>query len=134
MFASQAGVSGGVVSDGSRMQLARKDRRAAKRYSLDLPFSYRLFGKDRLVQEGSGRTRNMSSNGMLILAGARLAKGQPIELSVQLPPGEEGSAPTWLIILGHVVRSDMSETSVRIVRHGFMRVQPPPEGVVTTEE
>jgi len=132
VFASQPGVSGGVVSsinkDGPRMQLAKKDRRAAKRYALELPFSYRLFGRDQLVQEGSGHTLNMSSNGLLIRAGARLAKGQPIELSVLLPSGAEGPSLTTLVILGHVVRSDVSEASVRIVRHGFMRIQPPSAG------
>ena len=138
MFASQPGVSGGVVSsiskDSPRIQLAKKDRRAAKRYALELPFTYRLFGRGQLVQEGIGRTLNMSSNGLLIQAGARLTKGQPIELSVQLPPGGEGSAVTQLVILGHVVRSDISETSVRIVRHGFMHIQPPSHGLVTTPE
>jgi len=104
------------------MEIGRKDRRTAKRYALDLPCSFRVFGRDRSVQEGHGYARNMSSHGLLVSADWKLTKGQPVEISIQLPAGAEGSVTTQLVVLGHVVRSDIAEAGVRIVRHGFMRV------------
>ena len=105
------------------MELAQKDRRTAKRYALDLPCIYRLFGRDRSVQEGHGHTRNMSSHGLLVTAGEKLATGQAVEIFIQLPRAVGDTTTTQLIVLGHVVRSDIDEAGVRIVRHGFLRTE-----------
>ena len=103
----------------------RKNRRAANRYDLDLPFDFRLFGRDQSVQEGRGRTLNMSSHGLLVSPDLRISKGQPIELFVHLPGQLKDAAGARLVILGHVLRSGDNGAAIRIVRHGFIRVREP---------
>jgi hypothetical protein len=101
----------------------RKNRRTANRYDLDLPFDFRLFGRDQSVQEGRGRTLNMSSHGLLVSPDLRISKGQPIELFVHLPGQLKDAAGARLVILGHVLRSSHAGAAIKIVRHGFIRVR-----------
>jgi hypothetical protein len=95
------------------------------RYHLELPFEYRLFGRDHSVQEGSGRTRNMSSRGLLVAPDKPISKGQAIEISIQLPAQLRDEPGARLVILGHVQRSGPAEAAIRIVRHGFIRAHHP---------
>jgi hypothetical protein len=103
--------------------LDRRNRRTAKRYSLELPFAYRQFGRDQCVQEGRGRTMNMSSRGLLVAPDSRISKGQPIELSVQLPPQSQTARGAQLVILGQVLRTGPTGAAIKIVRHGFIRIR-----------
>ena len=108
-----------------QVESERKNRRTANRYDLDLPFDFRLFGRDQSVQEGRGRTLNMSSHGLLVSPDLRISKGQPIELFVQLPGQLKDAAGARLVILGHVLRSSHTGAAIKIVRHGFIRVREP---------
>ncbi|MEO8592790.1 MAG: PilZ domain-containing protein [Candidatus Solibacter sp.] len=108
------------------VELDRRNRRAANRYHLELPFEYRLFGRDQSVREGRGRTLNMSSRGLLLSPDERITKGLPIELSIQMPHPAQGGTGARLVVLGHVLRSGPDGAAIRIVRHGFMRMFPPP--------
>ena len=105
------------------MELDRRNRRTVKRYGLELPFDYRLFGRDQSVQEGHGRTLNMSSRGLLVAADSRISKGQPIELSVQLPSLCPSARGAQLLILGQVLRTGPTGAAIKIVRHGFIRIR-----------
>jgi hypothetical protein len=106
-----------------------RNRRTAKRYGLELPFEYRLFGRDQYVQEGCGRTLNMSSRGLLVAPDQQISKGLPIEIVVQLPVELKDMTGARLVILGHVMRSGPTGAAIKIVRHGFVhlrRREPPP--------
>ena len=111
------------------MELDRRNRRAAKRYGLDLHFEYRLFGRDRSVQEGWGRTLNMSSGGLLVAPDQPISKGRTIEITVQLPAQFKDATGARLVVLGHVLRSDATGAAIRILHHGFIHVsnQEPPD-------
>ena len=106
----------------------KRNRRAAKRYGLDLHFEYRLFGRDGSVQEGWGRTLNMSSGGLLVVSDQPICKGRTIEITVQLPAQFKDATGPRLLVLGHVLRSDAKRAAIRILRHGFIHVssQEPP--------
>jgi len=100
----------------------RRNRRAGKRYGLDLQFEYRLFGRDGSVQEGWGRTLNMSSGGLLVAPDQPICKGRPIEMTVQLPTQFKDAPGPRLVVLGHVLRSGATGVAIRILRHGFIHV------------
>jgi len=117
-----------------QVESERKNRRTANRYDLDLPFDFRLFGRDQSVQEGRGRTLNMSSHGLLVSPDLRISKGQPIELFVQLPGQLKDAAGARLVILGHVLRSSPTGAAIKIVRHGFIRVREPGSPATQTGE
>jgi hypothetical protein len=100
----------------------RRNRRAAKRYGLDLHFEYLLFGRDGSVQEGWGRTLNMSSGGLMVAPHQPICKGRTIEITVQLPAQVKDARGARLVLLGHVLRSDDTRAAIRILRHGFIHV------------
>ena len=106
----------------SRVERDRRNRRAAKRYGLDLQFDYRVFGRDGSVQEGRGRTLNMSSGGLLVAPDQPICKGRTIEITVQLPAQFKDAPGPRLVVLGHVLRSDAKGAAIRILRHGFIHV------------
>ena len=106
----------------SRVERDRRNRRAAKRYGLDLQFDYRVFGRDGSVQEGWGRTLNLSSGGLLVAPDQPICKGRTIEITVQLPAQFKDAPGPRLVVLGHVLRSDAGGAAIRILRHGFIHV------------
>lgn len=104
------------------MERDRRNRRAAKRYGLDLHFEYLVFGRAGSVQEGWGQTLNMSSGGLLVASDQPICKGRTIEITVQLPAQFKDAAGPRLVVLGHVLRSDATRSAIRILRHGFIHV------------
>jgi hypothetical protein len=106
----------------SRVERDRRNRRAANRYGLDLQFDYRVFGRDGSVQEGWGRTLNMSSGGLLVAPDQPICKGRTIEITVQLSAQFKDTPGPRLVVLGHVLRSDATGAAIRILRHGFIHV------------
>lgn len=98
----------------------RGDRRTAWRYPLQLDLRYRLRKKDRLVGEGSGKTIDISSKGLLLaLSPQPSAKGAVAELSIFWPLQHEPSIPQWLNVIGEVLRTDERGVAVRIARYDF---------------
>ena len=106
----------------SRVERDRRNRRAANRYGLDLHFDYRVFGRDGSIQEGWGRTLNMSSGGLLVAPDQPICKGRTIEITVQLSAQFRDAPGPRLLVLGHVLRSDATGAAIRILRHGFIHV------------
>jgi hypothetical protein len=97
-----------------------QDRRTTGRYPLQLEVYYRLRKKRRLVGEGSGKTVNISSRGLLLaLSGKMCPKGAAAELSIQWPVARWPSRRQWLNVVGEVLRTDAHGVAVRIVRHDF---------------
>src|ERR1035438_10272506 len=102
-----------------------QDRRAAWRYPLQLDLHYRLRKKDRLVGEGSGKTVNISSKGVLLeLFGQTYPKGAVAELSIHWPVAQGPQVRQRLSVVGVVLRSDAHGVALRIMRHDFSRRLP----------
>ncbi|MBS1853844.1 MAG: PilZ domain-containing protein [Acidobacteria bacterium] len=99
-----------------------KERRSAQRYPVRLGLDYRAFGRDHSVSAGTGTTLNMSSRGLFIHTTNPLARSGMIEISVHLPESTGGERAANLVILGQVVRADAGGAAIRILRHGFFRV------------
>ncbi|MDE3167221.1 MAG: PilZ domain-containing protein [Acidobacteriota bacterium] len=99
-----------------------KERRSAHRYPVRLAFDFRAFGRDHSVAVGTGTTLNMSSHGLLIQTATPIVRSGMIELSVHLPESADAERAANLVILGQIVRADANGAAVRILRHGFFRV------------
>lgn len=65
----------------------------------------------------------MSSRGLLVAPDSRISKGQPIELSVQLPARCPTARGAQLVILGQVLRTGPTGAAIKIVRYGFIRIR-----------
>jgi hypothetical protein len=95
------------------------DRRRDKRYALELNVRWKLIRRRRLLENGEGRTVDLSSGGVLFDAGRPLPPGLNVELSITWPVMLHNVAPLQLLVYGKIVRSDGRFTAVRMVQHEF---------------
>ena len=112
------------------MTETRPERRLAERFALELDVSYEVLNKDYAAAVGKATTRNISRTGVLFDAGRRRSKGalsipgSIARLAIDWPVRYEDSIPIELHIIGKVIRSDQQGTAIKILRHGFTRLEP----------
>jgi hypothetical protein len=95
------------------------EQRSHQRYPIELEVEYRLLAKGRSEQVGSGKTRNISSGGILFDAlGSRPATGS-IEVLLSWPFLLEGVCPLKLVMKGQIVRSDVRGVAIQYNYHEF---------------
>jgi len=95
------------------------DRRAARRYDLQLEVRWTLIRRRRAVDSGVGRTIDISSRGVLFEADRPLPLAWNVELSVFWPVLLGDVAPLQLAISGAIVRSQGQRVAIRMHRHEF---------------
>ena len=83
---------------------AVREQRRFRRYNLRLPVELIRAGSHRLSR--SGKTRNLSSGGVLFKLNCRLELGDPIEYFITLPSGPEPDVVVRMVCRGKVVRLD----------------------------
>ena len=97
----------------------QSERRLHPRYPIALDAEYRLVGRDGVQCQGSCRTVNISSGGVLLEAEAVLSPLGPIEVSIEWPCLLQGVVPLKLIGCGNIVRLDGSSIAVKITGYEF---------------
>ena len=95
------------------------DRRTYRRYELELDVRWKLMHRRKVLESGTGRTRDLSSHGILFEAGRGIPAGSQIEAAIAWPARLHGVAPLKLLAVGRVVRSDLGCTAIRVERHEF---------------
>jgi c-di-GMP-binding flagellar brake protein YcgR len=99
------------------------DRRSAQRFPISFDIQYRILGLG--SQElRSGKTVNMSSSGMLLVADGILLPGLKIEVLVNWPVKLNDRVRLRLIVFGKVVRVDTEGVAVMIQRYEFRTLAP----------
>jgi hypothetical protein len=102
-----------------RLKKVSSEQRSHQRYPIELEVEYRLVGKGHTELLGSGKTRNISSGGVLFEAlGSRPADGT-IELLLSWPYLLEGVCPLKLVMKGRIVRSDVRGVAIQSNYHEF---------------
>jgi hypothetical protein len=96
------------------------DRRARRRYPLELPLRYHSAKRDRSSIAGVGLTHDLSTGGLAFAADHELTTGSAIEIWVAWPIAAEGMNAIELRILGRVVRAAGCEAAIQIKRHDFV--------------
>jgi hypothetical protein len=104
------------------LEEATPEQRSRQRYPLELPVKYRLLGKKE--RRGSGKTRNISSNGVLFDVGEPLPVSGSIELTVSWPCLLGGVCPLKLMMTGRIVRSDDKGIAIVSKQHEFRTAGP----------
>jgi hypothetical protein len=94
------------------------DRRGNNRFPLQVDLRYRIV-RTRLATEGSGKTLNMASSGILFTTQEPIPVGHLIELAVSWPARLSGSCALQLVASGRVVRSDSRRAAMVIQRYEF---------------
>lgn len=94
------------------------DRRRHRRYAICLNLKYKITRGKRLVDTGSGQTRNMSTGGVAFTTDQPLPVGTAAELWVEWPYSLNGF-PMRLVITGRIVRATRTEAAIRTAKHEF---------------
>jgi hypothetical protein len=95
------------------------DRRAKRRYPIDLPAEYKIVKNYLVIGKGSGKSLDLSSKGIAFAPAEPLKIGSYLELSVSWPVLLNQSCPLKLVVSGRVVRSDARGTAMRLDRYEF---------------
>jgi hypothetical protein len=107
-------MSPGTATEGTE----NADRRSAVRFPIEQEVRYKIFNRS-TIEVGSGRTINMSSNGVLFTTERSLAPGERLEVAVNWPAQLDNKCPLKLVTTGRVVRSEDDRAAIAIERYEF---------------
>ncbi len=97
-----------------------RERRRFCRYDLRLPIELICTGSHRLSRPG--KTRNLSTGGVLFKLHAQLELGNPIEFVITLPSSPEPGVDVRLLSKGKVVRLERPKAGVATASGGLVAV------------
>ena len=95
------------------------ERRAKKRFVMEREIRYRVLEQDKIIAVGSGKTLNLSSNGVAFVTDQKLPPGAFIELSIAWPALLENRCPLQLIGFGRVLRCAKGVVASTIEQYEF---------------
>lgn len=104
------------------MEMIMGDRRADKRYEMELELHYKVIRGHRVIQQGYGKTLTMSRGGLAFTTERSLPTGCAIEVAIEWPIPLYGRYPLQLHMMGHVVRNVCGVAAVRTTWHEFLRL------------
>jgi hypothetical protein len=102
-----------------RPEQGNPERRVKTRYNMALELSYCVLGGTRSGEAGKGRTVDVSSAALRFAADRPLAPGLGMEIVLDWPTLLDGRIPLQLIANGLAIRTQGSETVVKIERYVF---------------
>jgi hypothetical protein len=102
-----------------RPEQGNPERRVKTRYNLALNLSYCIRGGTRTGEAGTGRTIDVSSAAIRFVAEHPFPTGMYMELFVDWPTLLDGRVPLQLIATGLVIRTNGTDTVVKIERYLF---------------
>ncbi len=98
---------------------AHPERRATRRYPIEVAVIYRLVHEGRVLRRGYGLTRNLSSGGLLMESNTSLSVGTEVEVFMAWPARLGGEVKLNLWIQGRAVRTGDNCTAIAIDRSDF---------------
>jgi hypothetical protein len=111
------------VMDTKKMGLEKSElpveRRAKKRFVMEREIRYRVLEQDKIIAVGSGKTTNLSSNGVAFVTEGDLPVGSFIEVSIAWPALLENRCPLQLIGFGRVLRSACGTVACTLEQYEF---------------
>jgi hypothetical protein len=119
----------GTAGAGVKLERERNDRRAADRFPIEREVRYKILNRKDADEVGSGKTINMSSNGVLFSTEQHLLPGKRLELSISWPAQLDSKISLKLVARGRVVRSEEGRAAIEIHQYEF-RTQAAPGPVV----
>lgn len=100
-------------------EINKADRRSADRFPIEREVRYRVLSKKYADEAGSGRTVNMSSNGVLFTSDHVLLPGRRLELAISWPAQLNNQTPLKLVARGRVIRFDGGQAAIEIQQYEF---------------
>jgi hypothetical protein len=115
---------------GVKLERDRNDRRGADRFPIEREVRYKVLNRKNAEEIGSGKTINMSSNGVLFSTEQHLLPGKRLELSISWPAQLDSKISLKLVARGRVVRSDERRAAIEIHQYEFRTQAGPGSAVV----
>ena len=114
---------------------AGTDRRQADRFPIQSEVRYRIIGLRGASEEGTGKTINISSSGLLFTTERPLTTGKRIEISMDWPARLDNKCRLKLIARGTVTRTEAGAAAATIQQYEFRTAGRPtttvtPQGLV----
>ena len=113
-----------VRSADTKIDGGNKDRRREKRYPIPLELCWKLIEHRKTQAEGTGRTIDLSSGGLLIEADRPLPFGMNIEIAVFWPAVFSGNVAMQLKVTGQIVRSSGTLAAISRKHYEFSAMRP----------
>jgi hypothetical protein len=95
------------------------DRRGADRFPIERDVRYRILSKRSGNEEGTGKTVNISSNGVLFTTDKILLPGKRLELSISWPAQLDNKCQLKLVARGRVARLEQGKAAIEIQQYEF---------------
>jgi hypothetical protein len=95
------------------------ERRASVRFPLDLGLRYSIACRASPVENGTGRTIDLSSSGLAFTADKPIPVGAKVDVSIDWPAMLDGGVQLQLTMAGLVVRTSGNVTALQVLRHEF---------------
>ena len=95
------------------------ERRNADRFPIEREVRYRILNKRSTQEEGTGKTVNISSNGVLFTTDQILIPGKRLELSISWPAQLDNRCFLKLVARGRVARLEQGRAAVEIQQYEF---------------
>lgn len=89
------------------MAQPQPEKRSTRRFTLELPISVKFVNNGR--RESAGRTRDVSSRGVLMYLDTEISEGAPIEFVMTLPTEVTLAEPIRVRCTGKVLRVNRAE-------------------------
>ena len=95
------------------------ERRASDRFPIERDLRYKILSKRNGDESGTGRTVNMSSNGVLFSTGSVLLPGRRVEVDINWPAQLNSKVSLKLVARGRVVRYEQGMAAMEIQQYEF---------------
>jgi hypothetical protein len=95
------------------------ERRNADRFPIEREVRYRILNKRNTYEEGTGKTINISSNGVLFTTDQILIPGKRLELSISWPAQLDNKCQLKLVARGRVARLEQGRAAIEIQQYEF---------------
>jgi hypothetical protein len=103
----------------STRQNGEAERRVADRFPIEREVRYKVLNKRNQNEEGTGRTINISSNGVLFTTDQILLPGKRLELSISWPAQLDNKCQLKLVARGRVARLEQGKAAIEIQQYEF---------------
>ena len=105
--------------NGAARPSGEAERRGADRFPIERDVRYRVLSKRNGQEEGTGKTVNISSNGVLFTTDKILLPGKRLELSISWPAQLDNKCNLKLVARGRVARLEQGRAAVEIQQYEF---------------
>ena len=95
------------------------ERRSSDRFPIEREVRYKVLSKRTNQEEGTGKTINISSNGVLFTTDQILLPGKRLELSISWPAQLDNKCQLKLVARGRVARLEQGRAAIEIQQYEF---------------